>query len=80
MAVSFYVPSFKRPDKGDFKKLGRVMKYLWGTLDIDLTLKCNYPQIIKWWVDVSFTCHDDMRSHTRGVMNLGTEAAYATPT
>ena len=33
--------------------------------------------VVKWWVDASFTVHLDMRSHTGGTMSLGTGAIFS---
>ena len=78
LAVAFLCTRVKRPDTDDYKKLKRVIKYLRGTLDIVLTLESNNLHVIKWWVDASFACHNDMRSHTGGIMTMGKGAAYAT--
>jgi hypothetical protein len=80
LAVSFLCTRVKSPDVDDYRKLSRVIKYLRNTSDIKLTLECNNPHTIKWWVDASFACHGDMRSHTGGLMCLGKGAAYATST
>ena len=79
-AISFLCTRVKEPDVDDYKKLGRVIRYLRGTNDMILTLEHDNSHIIKWWVDASFACHNDMRSHTGGVMTLGKGAAYATST
>jgi hypothetical protein len=33
--------------------------------------------VIKWWVDVSYAVHPDMKSHTGGCMSMGTGTAYS---
>jgi len=76
-AVSFLCTRVQSPDTDDYKKLGRVMKYLRRTIAMPLTLKANNMSIIKWWVDASFAVHKDMRSHTGQVMSLGRGAGYA---
>ena len=45
------------------------MKYLNGTVDKVLTLKIDDITIIKWYVDASFSMHDDFKSHTGAVGN-----------
>jgi hypothetical protein len=80
LPVSFLCTRVKCPDTDDYKKLGRVIKYLRGTSDIALTLEYNNLHGIEWWVDASYGCHDDMRSQTGGTMTMGKGAAYATST
>jgi Reverse transcriptase (RNA-dependent DNA polymerase) len=79
-AVAFLCTRVKAPDSDDYKKLARVMKYLRGTVNMPLTLEATNVQIIKWWVDVSFAVHPDMKSHTGGAMTLGKGAIYGTST
>jgi hypothetical protein len=35
-----------------------------------LTLEADNAHIVKWWVDASFTVHQDMKSHTGGMLSL----------
>ena len=79
-AVAFLCTRVKEPDVDDYKKLGRTMMYLRGTVKMPLTLEADECNIVKWWVDASFAVHPDMRSHTGGVMMLGKGAIYGTST
>lgn len=45
-AVAFLCTRVKSPDVDDYKKLGRVMKNLLGTLQMPLTLEANSSHII----------------------------------
>ena len=56
------------------------MSYLQVTRDETLTLKADSENIVKWWVDVSFAVHPDMRSHTGAVMTLGQGAIQSIST
>lgn len=78
--VAFLCTRVIRPDADDGKKLCRVLQYLRGTIELDLTLEADNLQIIKWWVDASFAVHKDMRSHTGGTMSLGKGAIYSVST
>jgi hypothetical protein len=77
-AVSFLSRRVYQPDNDDYKKLARVMKYLQNTFDLTLRLGSNSNGIVKWWVDVSFATHDNMRSHTGGTLSLGEGCVYST--
>jgi hypothetical protein len=61
----------KAPDVDDYKKLGQVMQYLRGSMYMPLTLEADDMNVIKWWADASFAVHQDMKSHTGGMMTLG---------
>lgn len=50
-AVAFLSTRVKGPDRDDYKKLSRVMKYLRGTVNMPLTLEADSTHIVKWWVD-----------------------------
>jgi hypothetical protein len=68
----------QHPTKHEYKKLSRVIKYLRHTKDLVLRLSAENLYIIKCWTDASYGVHHDMRSHTGGVMLMGTGAAYST--
>ena len=61
----------RAPDKDDYRKLGRVVRYLRQFPDLPLTLEADDTHIIKWWVDAAFAVHKDMKSHTGVTMSLG---------
>jgi len=74
-AVAFLCTRVQSPDTDDYKKLGKVMKYLRNTRRITLTMEAgNGPE---WWVDSSYAVHPDMRSHSGIFMTLGKGTAYA---
>ena len=81
-AVAFLSTRVKGPDDDDYKKLGRTLKYLRGTLYMPLTLEADDISVIKWYVDASFAVHPDMKtsSHTGGSMSLGKGVVYGTST
>ena len=78
--IAFLSTRVKQPDQDDWKKLRRLIDYLRGTMDLVLTLKADNTSIIKWYVDVAYAVHPDMRSHTGGAMTLGKGFGYATST
>ena len=70
-AVAFLTTRVSCPDEDDWKKLRRVLQYLRGTLDLELTLGADDITKVKSWVDVSYGIHQDCRSHTGGGMSWG---------
>ena len=44
----------KSPDEDDYKKRTRVMRYLWSTARLPLTLEVDNLQVFKWWIDGTF--------------------------
>jgi hypothetical protein len=76
-AIAFLCTRVQQPTKHDYNKLARVIKYLRGSIELVLRLSADNLNIIKWWVDASYGVHKDMRSHTGGVMSMGTGAVYS---
>jgi hypothetical protein len=70
----------KHPDRNDYKKLTRVIKYLRGSPNLALTLKGDDARIVKWWVDASFAVNNDVKSHTGGTLLLGKVSVYSAST
>ena len=77
LAVSFLTTRVSCPDEDDLAKLGRCIRYLRDTIDLQLTLEASDLTKIRWWVDASFAVHQDYKSHTGGVMMIGKGALYA---
>ena len=78
VAVDFLGTRTLRADADDWKKLKRLLAYIKGTLNDKLILRSDDTNIVKWWTDASYGVHEDMKSHTGGVMTLGSGAIYAT--
>jgi hypothetical protein len=76
-AIGFLTTRVKKPDIDDWKKLKRVIQYLRGTQDLNLTLEADSTHVVKWWVDAAFAVHRDMRSQTGMTMSLGKGSVYA---
>jgi hypothetical protein len=75
LAVAFLCTRVKHPDIDDYKKLGRLMKYLEATIGLPLVLAMDKTGRIRWYIDAAFAVHNDMKSHTGAVMTMGTGAA-----
>jgi hypothetical protein len=56
-AIGFLTTRVKKPDIDDWKKLKRVIQYLRGTQDLNLTLEADSTHVVKWWVDAAFAVH-----------------------
>jgi hypothetical protein len=69
--VAFLTTRVREPDIDDWKKLGRCLCYLKGSMELDLTLETALPMIIHWWIDSAYGVHWDCKSHTGGAMSLG---------
>ena len=76
-AVSFLSTRLQRPDKDDYNKLTRMIKYLRKTRELVLRLKMGDFKGARWWIDASYAVHDDMKGHTGGTMTLGTGSVYS---
>ena len=79
-AVAFLCTRVKAPDSDDQKKLIRLLGYIRETIFLTLTLGWDGTGNLYWYVDAAFGVHDDMKSHTGGVLTLGTGAAISMST
>jgi hypothetical protein len=79
-AIAFLCTRVKAPDTDDYKKLGRVIKYLRKNPNLGITLERDTNDSVQWFIDASFGCHNDMKSHTGGIMTLGKGGIYCTST
>ena len=78
--VAFLCTRVQSPDVDDEKKLGRAMRHLRETIFLPLSLGWDGIGNIYWSVDASFAVHNGMKSHTGGVMSLGSGALIAMST
>ena len=76
--VGFLTTRVRSPDDDDWKKLGRVIKYLRLNKHLPLTLRADDARVMKWWIDASFAVHPDMKSHMGGNGSLGKGSFYTT--
>jgi hypothetical protein len=73
-AISVLCMRVRDPNQADWEKLMRVMKYLNGTKEENLTLSADDLRVVKWYVDASFAVHPDFKSHTGAMMTPGKRA------
>jgi hypothetical protein len=69
--IAFLKTRVREPDKDDWTKLVHLMRYIRGTRTMPLLLSANRSDILKWWVDSSFTVHPNMRGRSGGRLSLG---------
>jgi hypothetical protein len=71
IAVAFLMTRVKSPDKDDWGKLKRVLKYLNRTKYLKLKLNVDDLGLLKWYVDGSHNVHWDCRGHGGAMFTLG---------
>ena len=76
-AIAFLTTRVRRPNRDDWAKLCRMMKFLKHTAKDKLTLKADGTGDLRWYVDASFAVHPDFRSHTGAVFTMGEGALTA---
>jgi hypothetical protein len=57
-----------------------VIKYSRKHPSLGQTLEYDEGDSIKWFIEASFGCHKEMKSHTGGIMTLGKSGIYCTST
>jgi len=77
LGSSFLSTRAKEPNSNDWKKLGKLFRFSRATQHLKLTLEADGIQVVKWFIDVSFAVHGNMRSHTGAMMMLGKGCMYA---
>lgn len=76
-AVSFLTTRCVEPTTQDWNKLLRILKYLRGTRDLALSLCAEDEIKINAYIDASFACHPDGKSHTGEMVTLGGGAVFS---
>jgi hypothetical protein len=71
MAVSFLMTHVQKPDKDDWGKLKRILKYLNGTQYLKLTLSVDQLKFtVHWYVDGLHQIHEDCRGQTASLVTF----------
>jgi hypothetical protein len=71
LAIVFLCTRVSKSTKQDQMKLKRVLEYINATMDLEYTLGADDLEKIRTWVNASYAVHPDMKSHTSGIMSLG---------
>ena len=71
IAVAFLCTRVREPTIEDWNKMIRLMDYLKRTQEDCLLISMDDTGTIKWYIDVAYAVHPDMRSHTGAIMTLG---------
>lgn len=71
--VPFLCTRVKEPDMDDWKKLLRMLKHLWSTKDLELTLEAENGDVIivSHHPDAAFAVHPGFKSHTGSIVTFG---------
>jgi len=77
LAICFLATRVTAPTIEDQDKLKRVLRYIKGTMDETMSIGADDLEHLTTWVDASFAVHDNMRSHTGGVISFGTGGLMA---
>ena len=71
--VTFLTTRVRYLDEDDWGQLKQGLKYLKGTLYMNLYLHADSLNVIFWWFDASYGTHWDCKSHTGAVTLMGAE-------
>lgn len=71
LTVAFLCTRVKAPTEWDQAKLERLLKYLNGSVESVLVLEPKDDLKVEGYIDASFACHPDGKSHTGLLVTLG---------
>jgi hypothetical protein len=80
VAVSYLTTRVREPNEGDKMKLKRVLGYVKHTKGKGIKLGTGDITKLVAYVDASFGCHDDAKSHTGSCVKVGDGTVYARST
>jgi hypothetical protein len=75
--VAFLTKRVLAPQRDDYNKLMKTIRYIRGTREIALILEMNDPVHVTSYIDASYGVHMDKKSHTGCVITLGKGAIYS---
>lgn len=71
LTIAFLCTRVKAPTESDQAKLDRLLKYLNGSKESVLVLEPKGELVVEGYIDASFACHPDGKSHTGLLVTLG---------
>ena len=72
IAVGFLGRRVKKATEEDWNKISRVIRFIRGTIDAGLRLRCGNGRLkVTVFIDASHAIHDDYRSHTGCCLYIG---------
>ena len=75
LPVTYLASRAHCPNKDDYKKLGRIIRYLKGTVNEGTYIQCKDIRLY-CHCDASYGIHSDGRSHTGFILSLGGSHSY----
>ena len=57
--------------RGQQETLHMLLGHLKRKIELPLILRDDDVNVLKWWVDASYSAHDDMLGHTGGTKSMG---------
>ena len=70
--IAFLTTRVQNPDKGDWKKIRRVPRYLDATINsVKLHLNANNLNVVRWWVDASYGTHPYLKGQIGATIFIG---------
>ena len=74
--IVFLCTRVRSPDEDDWKKLQRVLAWIKCTIDETRFIGADDLKRLYTWVDAAYAVHPNMRSHTGGVLSMGTGVVH----
>ena len=70
-SVALLTTRMNKMDEDDWRKLQRILQYICRTIYIQLILRPDSLNVVKWWVDSLYSVYGYIRGHTGANMYLG---------
>ena len=71
LPIAFLCTRVSKSTEEDWEKLRRVLRYTYRTIDLPRIIGAENISVLQTWVDAAYAVHNDMRSHTGGIISLG---------